>query len=84
MLLLLYALISCVAAYILPLFLYFLALSSQYFSENVLYTCFTNFLLYTCLQINEEMASSKRGSTKILLAKGTVHKNLKLFGTKSR
>ena len=35
MLLLLHALIPCLAAYILHLFLYFLALSSQHFNGNV-------------------------------------------------
>ena len=52
MLLLLHALIPCLAAYILHLFLYFLALSSLYTSFNILMemfllSCFT-FVIIVC------------------------------------
>ena len=54
MLLLLHALIPCVTAYILHLFLYILALSSLDLhpsTEMFLYTCCTDFSLYTGLKI---------------------------------
>ena len=49
MLVLLHALIPCLAAYILDLFLYFLALSFLYPSTFNVFIPW--FLLYTCLQI---------------------------------